>query len=214
LYRSLKGGLWQIEKRCKHAEGGWLGESTGTSSRTEAEDVLIRRLAELRDIAQRKAQRVFTFEEAALRYLDDIAHKPSAGTAAFQIDQVLSFIGDKVLAQVHDGTVKPFVDHELARGAAPKSINNALGVVSAVLNRAGPRGAGGPMTVRRGSGRHRLAWSGCRWPAGRHSPTRCPGMNWIGCCAVCAKTLRTRCCSPRTLVCAIRKCVRCAGTGR
>ena len=115
----LKGGIWQIEKRCKHAEGGWLRESTGTSSRTEAEDVLIRRLAELKDIAERKAQRVFTFEEAALRYLEDIAHKPSAGTAAFHIDQVLPFIGDKVLAQVHDGTVKPFVDHELARGAAP-----------------------------------------------------------------------------------------------
>lgn len=135
----LKGGFWQIEKRCKYAEGGWLRESTGTSSRAEAEDVLIRRLAELKDIAERKAQRVFTFEEAALRYLEDIAHKPSAGTAAFHIDQVLPFIGDKVLAQVHDGTVKPFVDHELARGTAPKSINNALAVVSAVLNRAARR---------------------------------------------------------------------------
>jgi len=135
----LKGGFWQIEKRCKYAEGGWLRESTGTSSRAEAEDVLIRRLAELKDIAERKAQRVFTFEEAALRYLEDIAHKPSAGTAAFHIDQVLPFIGDKVLAQVHDGTVKPFIDHELARGTAPKSINNALAVVSAVLNRAARR---------------------------------------------------------------------------
>ena len=127
----LKGGFWQIEKRCKYAEGGWLRESTETSSRAEAEDVLIRRLVELKDIAERKAQRVFTFEEAALRYLEDIAHKPSAGTAAFHIDQVLPSIGDKVLAQVHDGTVKPFIDHELPRGTAPKSINNALAVVSA-----------------------------------------------------------------------------------
>ena len=135
----LKGGIWQIEKRCKYAERGWIRESTGTSCRAEAEEVLIRRLAELKDIAERKAQRVFTFEEAALRYLEDIAHKPSAGTAAFHIDQVLPFIGDKVLAQVHDGTVRPFVDHELARGIAPKSINNALAFVSAVLNRAARR---------------------------------------------------------------------------
>jgi len=135
----LKGGIWQIEKRCKYAEGGWLRKSTGTSSRAEAEEALICRLAELKDIAERKAQRVFTFEEAALRYVEDIAHKPSAGTAAFHIDQVLPFIGDKVLAQVHDGTVKPFVDHELARGIAPKSINNALAFVSAVLNRAARR---------------------------------------------------------------------------
>lgn len=43
------------------------------------------------------------------------------------------------LGQVHDGTVKPFTVHELARGAAPKSINNALAVVSAILNRAAKR---------------------------------------------------------------------------
>ncbi len=42
----LKGGIWQIEKRCKEAEGGWLRESTGCTSRTEAEEVLIRRLAD------------------------------------------------------------------------------------------------------------------------------------------------------------------------
>jgi integrase len=40
------------------------------------------------------------------------------------------------LAQVHDGTLKAFVAHETARAMAPKSVNNALAVVSAVLNRA------------------------------------------------------------------------------
>lgn len=134
-----KGEIWHIEKRCKHAEGGWLRESTETSSRSEAEEVLIRRLAELKDIAERRAQRAYTFEEAALRYLGDIAHKPSASTAAFHIDQVLPYIGDKVLPQIHDGTLKAFVDHEVARGSAPKSVNNALGIVSAVLNRAARR---------------------------------------------------------------------------
>ncbi len=76
----LKGGIWQIEKRCKHCESGWLRESTGTSRRAEAEEILIRRLAELRAEAARKAESVFTFEEAALRYLEDVAHKSSADT--------------------------------------------------------------------------------------------------------------------------------------
>ena len=48
-------------------------------------------------------------------------------------------VGDKVLPQIHDGTLKAFVDHEVARGSAPKSKNNALGIVSAVLNRAARR---------------------------------------------------------------------------
>lgn len=131
-----KGGIWHIEKRCKHAEGGWLRESTGTSGRAEAEAILIRRLAELEEAAQRRAEAVFTFEEAAMRYLEEIAEKPSADTMAMHLDQLLPFIGQNPLEQVHDGTLKAFVDHEVKRGKAPKSVNNAIAVVSAVLNRA------------------------------------------------------------------------------
>jgi integrase len=131
-----KGGIWHIEKRCKYAEGGWLRESTGQTGRAEAEQVLIRRLAEVEEEARRKAAGVYSFEEAAMRYLEDIAHKPSADTAAMHLDQLLPTIGPLPLEQVHDGTLKAFVDHETARGLAPKSVNNAIAVVSAVLNRA------------------------------------------------------------------------------
>jgi integrase len=132
----LKGGIWQIEKRCKDAEGGWLRESTGCTSRTEAEEVLIRRLAAVREEASRKAQGIFTFEEAGLRYLEEIAEKPSAETMAMHLDQLFPFIGSHPLTQVHDGTLKGFIDHETARGLSPKSVNNALAVTSAVLNKA------------------------------------------------------------------------------
>jgi integrase len=71
-----------------------------------------------------------------MRYLEDIAHKPSADDAAMHLDQLLPTIGPLPLEQVHDGTLKPFVDAETARGLAPKSVNNAIAVVSAVLNRA------------------------------------------------------------------------------
>ncbi len=129
-------GAWHIEKRCQTAPGGWLRESTGTSSRREAEAILIRRLAELEEEVNRQKKVVFTFEEAALRYLSEIAHKPSADDIAIHIDQLIPFIGDLPLAQVHNGTLQPFIDQELERGLAPKSINNALTVAGTVLNRA------------------------------------------------------------------------------
>jgi integrase len=44
--------------------------------------------------------------------------------------------GPLPLEQVHDGTLKAFVVEEATRGMAPKTINNAIAVVSAVLNRA------------------------------------------------------------------------------
>jgi integrase len=131
-----KGGIWQIEKRCKYASTGWLRESTGTASRIEAEQILIRRLAETEEEARRQAEAIFTFEEASMRYLEEIAEKPSADTMAMHLDQLFPFIGQNPLEQVHDGTLKTFVDHETERGKAPKSVNNAIGVVSAVLNRA------------------------------------------------------------------------------
>ena len=131
-----KGGIWHIEKRCKYAEGGWLRESTGQAGRAEAEQVLIRRLAEVEEEARRKAAGVYSFEEAAMRYLEDIAYKPSADTAAMHLDQLLPTLGPLPLEQVHDGTLNAFVDHETVRGLAPKSVNNAIAVASAVLNRA------------------------------------------------------------------------------
>jgi integrase len=130
----LKGGIWHIEKRCPHVPSGWLRESTGKTRRAEAERVLIRRLAEIEAQAARIEEGVHTFEEAGLRYIEEIAVKPSADDIAMHLDALLPFIGQLPLDQVHDGTLKPFVDHERQRGLAPKSINNALGVVSAVLN--------------------------------------------------------------------------------
>lgn len=132
----LKGGIWQIEKRCKYAKGGWLRESTGTSGRIEAEQILIRRMAETEVEARRQADAIFTFEEAGMRYLEEISAKPSADTIAMHMDQLFPFIGQNPLEQIHDGTLKAFVDDETAKGKAPKSVNNAIGVVSAVLNRA------------------------------------------------------------------------------
>lgn len=132
----LKGDIWHIQKRCQHIEGGWLRESTGTSSRIEAEKYLIKRLAGIEEKISRKAEAVFLFEEAGMRYLEDIAHKPSVDAIAFHLDQLLPFIGELTLEQIHDGTLKPFIDHEVARGLAPKSINNAIIVVTAIMNRA------------------------------------------------------------------------------
>jgi integrase len=131
-----KSGIWQIEKRCRFAPGGWLRESTGTSSRTEAEQILIRRLAEMEEKVRRHEDVIYTFEEAALRYLTEIAHKSSADTMAMHLDHLLPFIGHLPVAHVHDGTILPFIAHEQQRGLAPKSINNALGIVATVLNRA------------------------------------------------------------------------------
>ena len=111
-----RNGIWHIEKRCQYAPGGWLRDSTGTSSRAEAEKILIRRLAKLEEEARRRDQAIFLFEQAAMQYLGEIAEKSSAETIAMHLDQLLPFLGNLPLAHVHDGTIQPFVEHERDRG--------------------------------------------------------------------------------------------------
>jgi hypothetical protein len=60
----LKGGIYHIQKRCKHSKGGWLRESTKTSSRAEAEIYLITRLAGIQEAAKRIEEDIYLFEEA------------------------------------------------------------------------------------------------------------------------------------------------------
>ncbi len=132
----FRNGLWHIEKRCKDVQGGWLRESTETASRAEAEQYLIRRLTEIEQAARRHEAVIYSFEEAGMRYLEEIAQKPSSDIVAMHLDQLFPFVGQLALEHIHDGTLKPFVDQESARGIAHKSINNAIGVVAAVLNKA------------------------------------------------------------------------------
>ncbi|HNP35035.1 MAG TPA: tyrosine-type recombinase/integrase [Woeseiaceae bacterium] len=93
-------------------------------------------MAQLEEEATRQTDAIYLFEQAALQYVEEIAEKSSADTIAMHLDQLMPFIGNLPLAHVHDGTIAPFIKHERARGLAPKSINNALGCVATILNRA------------------------------------------------------------------------------
>lgn len=131
-----RNGVWNIEKRSKFAPNGWIRESTGLTDRGEAEQFLIDRIAELKRQSQREIDGQHTFREAGKRYLREIIDRSSADDVAIHLSQLFGFIGDLELTEIHDGTLEPYIRNEQGRGLAPKSINNALGVVSAVLNRA------------------------------------------------------------------------------
>lgn len=136
-----KGGIWHIEKRVKNYKKGWLRESTciPVSKRRKAEQYLLNRLTEIQAEIERRNEGVYTFTESAFRYLKEISHKVSATTAASHLDEIIPYIGNLTLENVHDSTLSSFIEHEKERGQSPKSINNALGVISAILHRAAER---------------------------------------------------------------------------
>ncbi|MBI1194988.1 MAG: tyrosine-type recombinase/integrase [Gammaproteobacteria bacterium] len=132
----LRDGIWHIDKRIKTLPGGRLRESTGTSDLREAERYLTKRLEEIRQASVYGVRPKRTFEQAAIFYLDYNRDKKSILNDAMHLEQVMPFIGNLSLDQVHTGTLQSFIKARQANGIKSKSINNALGVVRHLLNQA------------------------------------------------------------------------------
>jgi len=81
---------------------------------------------------------------------EERAGKVSLTTEIYLLDPVVACVGDMMLDQIHDGTLRKFVDLRLADGIAHKTINLSLGVVRHILNVAARKwrvDAGGGRTV-------------------------------------------------------------------
>ncbi len=129
-----RGPIWHIDKCTPYHPKGRIRGSTGTSDLEEAERFLIHKLEELRKSAVYGVRPTRTFEEAATKYLLENTHKASILDNGWHLKQMMPFIGNLPLQEVHDETLAPFVEHRKRSGIRPKSINNALGVVRRILN--------------------------------------------------------------------------------
>lgn len=123
------GDLWQVDK-------WWRGtrlRQRGFVTFEEADRWLIRRLDELRAAVLHGERPVRRFSEAAAHYLLTHEAKASIVTETYLLQGVMPYIGQLELAQVHDGTLAPYVNARLASGRAHKTVNLALGVVRRIL---------------------------------------------------------------------------------
>lgn len=128
LYK--RGEVWHIDKQLRGL--GRLCESTGESSLERAQEYLERRIGELRDTGGNRPR--MKWRQAATKYLEEHWDKANIATEAGYLDQLDRFIGDLYLEQVHDATLKPYVDWRRDQEIRTKTIRNALGVVRHILN--------------------------------------------------------------------------------
>ncbi len=131
VYQDAK-GKWRVDKlhRGERLQGRF-------GSHQEAQAWLIAECAQI-DAYGPIGARSITLAEAATRYLleEERAGKPSLATESYLLEPVVACVGHLPLDQVHDGTLRPFVDQRLAQGRAHKTVNLSLGVVRHMLNRA------------------------------------------------------------------------------
>ena len=108
----------------------------GRVSQQQAERCLRAKIHQAEDALQRNARLRPRFCDAATRYLVESRNKRSFDVISWHVRLLNAHIGQLDLAQVHDGTLAPFVKDRLAAGVSATTVNRALEVTRTILNRA------------------------------------------------------------------------------
>lgn len=75
-----------------------------------------------------------TFEEAAIKFVEENQHKRSLSSDISNLKQVMPWIGAMPLKRIHRGTLQPWVNHKQKEGRTPGTINHGLKIVRRILN--------------------------------------------------------------------------------
>lgn len=135
-------GTFTIDKRVL---GQRIFKRTGSNDRQLAETYLATREAEIRRGALLGERQKRTFREAALRYVEENAHKAGIGREVVAIKQADPFIGEMPIDRIYSEKLTPLKKALATKGAKKKaglkarSINIILGVVSRILKQAARR---------------------------------------------------------------------------
>lgn len=126
-----RGESWHIDKQ---VFGRRICESTGTNSLEEAEKYLAKRIEDLRQIAIFGVRPKRTFKEAATKFLIENRHKRSIHTDAIRLKELVKYIGDLYIDNIHIGNLQSFIETRKKEGKKTQTINHGLQIVRRILN--------------------------------------------------------------------------------
>ena len=127
-----RGGVWHIDKRIKGF--GRLSESCRTTDLKEAERFLTHRLEEIRLAEVYGVRPTRTFEQAAVKYIEDYQSKRSIERDVIALKIVMPYIGKLPLDRVHNDALVKFKQDRRKAGRMAGTINKELAVVRRILN--------------------------------------------------------------------------------
>ena len=127
-----RGRIWWIDKRIKGY--GRVAESCGTTSLEEAERFLTFRLNEIRNAMVYGIRPTRTFQEAAIKFLEDNQRKKLLERYAYAFDRVMPHIGHMRLDRIHNDTLSSYRRARRADGVSAGTINKELSCVRRILN--------------------------------------------------------------------------------
>ncbi len=127
----LRGRIWYISKRIKGY--GRLSESTGTGERGLAEEFLQKRLVEIYGAVRLGRRPVYEWTDAVVKYLHEATHLRTYADQQRSLRRLDPYLRGRLLHQVHDDVLRPFVSDRLAESVKHSTINRDLEVVRRIL---------------------------------------------------------------------------------
>lgn len=126
-----RGGIWHIDKVFR---GTRIRESTSTGDLAKAQELLARRIDQIRNTTLFGLRPDRSFRAAAIKFLAENQHKRSLADDAVLLRKLDPYIGDLMLRHVHIGTLQVFIAKRRMDGVKSRTINNALALVRRILN--------------------------------------------------------------------------------
>lgn len=126
----FRNGVYHMDKV---VAGQRISGSTGTSDLKQAEQILAKRVTEIREAKVLGFRPKKTFKEAALHYEKTHSHKKSLDRDLQDIRSILPFIGDLTIDRIHNGTLRPYIEYRQKQVVKSSTINRTLRVVSRIL---------------------------------------------------------------------------------
>ena len=111
-----------------------MAESCGTTNLAEAEHYLAFRLNEIRNAMVYGIRPTRTFQEAAIKYLDENQHKKSTERYIHAFDRAMPHIGDLRLDRIHNDTLAKYRRSRRSDGVSAGTINKELSCIRRILN--------------------------------------------------------------------------------
>jgi integrase len=124
-------GIWHIDKRIG---GRRVCQSCGTSRLEEAEKFLVRLMEEVRQAKVYGVRPVRTFEQAAIRFVQENQHKRSIDSDVARLKALMPLLGAEPLDRIHIGLLQPWIERRKTEGVSAGTVNHGLKIVRRILN--------------------------------------------------------------------------------
>ena len=128
-----RAGIYYVKLRAP--DGSLIRRSTGTSDRQKAEEYHDRLKAELWDLMRLKVKPKRTWDEAALRWLQEKKHKRSYGDDVYRIRWFTGFLRGRTLDQIDRDLIDRIISRNLSR-TSPATKDLYVALVRAIFRRA------------------------------------------------------------------------------